>query len=144
MRGMRGDLELYRRQHRELADAAARLGAADRESLSTHAGATAVRGWVAELSGKLLVHLQMEDASLYPDLLRSESAELRIAAARFRSDVGTLRSAADAFSGRWLRPAAIEQAPEVFLAELRPFLHALSARIAREDAQLFPLAERSR
>ena len=141
---VQGELDLYRRCHRELSAAAARLDAADRASLATRSGAADARDRLAALSGKLLVHLQMEDRSLYPYLLRSESADVRATAARFQLDVGSLRGAADAFSGRWLRPAAIEQAPEAFLADLRRFLHALSVRIAAEDAELFPLAERSR
>jgi hypothetical protein len=141
---MQGDLDMYRQQHRELMGVAARLGEEDRASLSTPAGAAEVRARVAELSGKLLVHLQMEDLSLYPDLLRSESALVRTTAARFQADMGALRGGADGTFRRWLRPAAIERAPEAFLAELRPLLHALTARIAAEEAELYPLAERAR
>lgn len=145
MRAMPGDLDLYRQQHRDLAAAAAKLGArADHASLAGSTTRGEVRACLADLSGKLMVHLQMEDQSLYPELLRSASADVRAMAARFQSELGSLRTAFDAFSRRWLRPAAIEQAPDAFSAELRPLLHALAARIASEDAELFATAERAR
>jgi hypothetical protein len=138
-----GDLDLYRHQHRELLGVAQRLGArADHASLSTAPGAEEVRGLLATLSGKLMVHLQMEDRSLYPALLGSPDPEVRGGVARFQAEMGSLRQRAGLFFGRWLRTAAIEREPDAFSAELRPLLHALAGRIAAEDAELYPLAER--
>jgi len=138
-----GELDLYRQQHRELLGVVARLAdGADHASLATVEGARAARGFLAALSGKLMVHLQMEDRSLYPALRRCADRDVRAQAARFQDEMGTLRASAEAFGRRWLRPAAIEQGPDAFSAELRPLLHALAARIASEDAELFPLAER--
>jgi hypothetical protein len=144
MWGMASPLDLYRRQHRELRDAMKRLGATDRRSLAAPAGAGEARGRLADLSGKLLVHLQMEDGSLYPELLRSARAEVRATAARFQAEMGALRGVADDAFRRWLRPDAIQQAPDAFLAEQRSLLHALAARIDAEEAELYPLVERSR
>ena len=139
---MNGELDLYRQQHRDLLDLAGRLGeGADHASLATAAGLHEVQAALAEMSGKLTVHLQMEDRSLYPALLRSRDPELRARAARYQAEMGTLRATADAFFRHWLRPSAIQQAPDAFSAELRPFLHALAARIASEDAELFPLSD---
>lgn len=142
---MQGDLDLYRTRHRELLAVAAGLAArADHGSLTSPAGSGQVRALLTELSGKLLVHLAMEDRSLYPHLLRSPEAEVRATAARFQEQLGSLRTAADAFFRRWLRPGALERAPDAFSAELRPLLHQLTERIAAEDAELFPLVERPR
>jgi hypothetical protein len=141
---MAGPLDLYRRQHRELRRVIESLGDTDRRSLATAAGEGEVRARLAELSGKLLVHLQMEDGSLYPELLRSAHADVQATAVRFQSEMGALRNAADGAYRRWLRPDAINQAPERFLAELRSLLHALNTRIDAEDAELYPLVERSR
>src|SRR5690349_4315695 len=129
------DLQLYRRQHRELVEVADRLSAGAR--------AADARALLAELSGKLLVHLQMEDRRLYPELLRSEDPLVRETAARFQAELGSLRAAADAFSRRWLRPDAIEADPHAFSQELRSIVHALRGRIASEDSELFPAAERA-
>jgi hemerythrin HHE cation binding domain-containing protein len=136
-----GNLDLYRRQHRALMAAATRLGAQVDQAIAGAAGVDGARACLADLSGRLMVHLQMEDRSLYPDLLRSERHEVRTTAARFQASLGALRAAAEAFSRRWLRPDAIERAPAVFSAELRPILQTLSDRIAAEDAELFPLVE---
>jgi len=137
------DLNLYRRQHRELLAAATRLGAqADLGSVAGPGGTRDVRACVADLSGRLMVHLQLEDRHLYPELLASHRADLRAVAARFHGSLGALRGTAETFSRRWLRPTAIEGSPAAFAAELRALLHTLAERIAAEDAELFPLAER--
>jgi iron-sulfur cluster repair protein YtfE (RIC family) len=136
---MRRDLELYRRQHRELLAAAAELEAlAARTQDDSGEGA---RAQLALLAGKLVVHLQMEDRQLYPELLSSPSGELRRTAERFRDEMGATRAVADAFFRRWLAGGAIGAAPGPFLAELRPLVRALGNRIAAEDRVLFPLAE---
>jgi hypothetical protein len=137
-------LDLYRRQHRELRRVIESLWDTDRRSLATAAGEGEIRARLADLSGKLFVHLQMEDGSFYPEILRSGPADVRATAERFQSDMGSLRNAADGAFRRWLRPDAINQAPERFLAELRSLLHALNTRIDAEDAELYPLVERSR
>lgn len=137
------DLDLYRRQHRDLLAVVASLGAqADLGSVSGTGGTRELRSSVADLSGKVMVHLQLEDRHLYPELMASQHAEVRAVAARYRGSMGALRATAEGFSRRWLRPAAIEQSPAAFAAELRALLHTLAERIASEDAELFPLAER--
>jgi hypothetical protein len=138
-----GDLELYRQQHRELLAAAGLLGARlELGSLATPDEHARTRTLLARLAGKLTVHLQMEDLSLYPELLRSGRAELRATALRFQDEMGSIRAAAEVLFRRWLGPSAIELAPEAFAEELRPLLGALAARIASEETGLFPLADR--
>lgn len=140
---MPGALDLYRQQHRELLSAAAALGARlDHGTHTASGGHVESRAALARLAGKLLVHLQMEDAGLYPELQRSQDAEVRATALRFQAEMGTFRATAEPLLRRWLAPAAIEGAPDFFSADLRPLLHALAARIAAEDAELFPLADR--
>lgn len=137
------DLDLYRRQHRDLLAVASLLGdQADLGSVSSPGGTRDLRTQVADLSGKVMVHLQLEDRHLYPELMASPHDEVRVVAAAYRGSMGTLRATAEGFSRRWLRPAAIEQSPAAFTAELRALLHTLAERIASEDAELFPLAER--
>ena len=138
-----GELDLYRRQHRDLLSAASRLRAqADLGSVVDSGGTGALRADLAALSGLLMVHLQLEDRHLYPALLASQDAGLRATAARFHASLGTLRASAQAFSRHWLRPAAIEASPAAFSAELRDLLHVVMERIASEDAELFPQVER--
>lgn len=136
---MDGELDLYRQQHRDLLGLAARLGErADHASLRTADGAGEAHRLLHDLSGKLMVHLKMEDRSLYPALLVSADPAVRAEARRFQDEMGALWPSAEAFFRRWLRPDSILHAPDAFAAELRPLLHALAARIAAEDAELFP------
>lgn len=139
-----GELDLYRQQHRDLLGLAARLAErADRATLQTADGAGEAHRLLHDLSGKLMVHLKMEDRSLYPALLRSADPSVRAGARRFQDEMGTLWPTAEAFFRHWLRPDSILHAPDAFAAELRPLLHALAARIAAEDAELFPRADRA-
>ena len=141
---MDGPLELYHRQHRELRRSVEWLAGVEIGALATAAGQGEVRRRLAELSGKLLVHLQMEDGSLYPEMLRSPSADVRATAVRFQSEMGALRRSADEAFRRWLRRDALSQAPERFLADRRTLFHALHSRIDAEEAELYPLVERAR
>lgn len=133
-------LDLYRAQHRELAAAFGRLEAL---LAGVELDAALARELVGRLAGKLAVHLRMEDRGLYPELLASPHAPLREAARAFQAGMGSLRARADAHALRWLRPGAIERAPGDFAADLRGLLEALAARVAAEEAHLFPLVERA-
>ncbi len=140
---MTGELDLYRHQHRDLlALAAALRERADHATLRSADGAHEAYRLLHDLSGKLIVHLNMEDRSLYPALLRSPDPTVRARSLRFQVDMGALRPRAEAFFRQWLRPDAIHHGPDAFAAELRPLLHTLAARIAAEDAELFALSDR--
>ncbi len=141
---MNGELDLYRQQHRDLLGLAVRLGArADHASLLTPDGAAEAHRLLHDLSGKLMVHLAMEDRSLYPALLESADPAVRARARHFQDEMGRLWPRAEAFFRHWLRPDAIQLAPSTFAAELRPLLHALATRVAAEDVELFPRADRA-
>jgi hypothetical protein len=138
-----GELGLYRLQHLELRAAVVALGAAlDRLSSTTAPAPGATRTLLSRLAGKLTVHLQMEDRSLYPELLRSRSAAVRETALRFQEEMGSIGARASLLFRKWLAEGAIDSAPREFAAEARPVLHALIERIGAEDAELFPLADR--
>jgi len=135
-----GRTDLYRAQHRELLQVAGDLARLlDRDHLLNGGGEP--RRLLRHLAGKLTVHLGMEDRSLYPELLRSRDPRLREQARHFQKDMGGLRSEAQEFFQRWLGPDAIASDGIGFAAAARPFLHALTARIASEDVELYPLAD---
>jgi hypothetical protein len=138
--GVSDRLALYRSQHAELLAVAGALEAllgfdAPRPG--------AARDVLARLAGKLTVHLRMEDQGLYPELLASQDEAVRETARAFQAEMGGLREGADALLRRWLGPGVIDRAPAAFAAEARPILGALARRIAAEDTQLYPLAERT-
>lgn len=137
---MAGRTDLYRAQHRELLQVAGDLARLLDHDHLAHGGGEA-RRLLRHLAGKLTVHLGMEDRSLYPELLRSRDPRLRDQARRFQADLGGLRLTAQEFFHRWLGTDAIASDVRGFAAAARPFLHALNARIATEDAELYPLAD---
>jgi hypothetical protein len=135
-----GRTDLYRAQHRELLQVAGELARLlDHDQLAHGSGEA--RRLLRHLAGKLTVHLGMEDRSLYPELLASRDERLRERARRYQADLGGLRLRAQEFFLAWLGPDAISADARGFAAAARPFLHALTARIGAEDAELYPLAD---
>ena len=133
-------LELYQQQHAVLLRAARALEA-DTAGEWLPGSPESARGHLLHLSGKLTVHLQMEDRGLYPELQASSDPRVRDTATRFQASMGELRVVADAFFQRWLRPGAIAASPDDFRAGTRAILAALGQRIAAEDAALYPLVD---
>ncbi len=134
-------LELYWRQHADLLRAAAELESELAGPRFAHS-AEAARNHLVQISGKLTVHLQMEDRGLYPAFLASADPRVRSVATRFRDSMGGLKASADAFFRAWLRPDAIAADPDGFRVDARALLRALAERIAAEDIELYPLAGR--
>lgn len=97
---------------------------------------------LVRLFGKFSVHLAVEDKSLYPRLTRDGDPALRGLAARFHDEMGGLTQRFETYRKRWPGPLAIAKDPAGFVAETKAILGQLKNRIAREDAELYPLAER--
>ena len=135
-------LGLYQQQHADLLRTARALEAVLAGAWVTGSAGLA-RGHLLHLSGKLTVHLQMEDSSLYPAFFASAEPGLRSVAAHFKESMGALKADADAFFRRWLRPDAIATDHGEFHAAAHELLGAITARIAAEEAELYPLAERA-
>ena len=93
------------------------------------------------LSGKLKVHLQAEDAKLYPALIDSGDAEAAELAQSFQAEMGGLVEAFEGYMAAWRSPVAIEKDPDGFCEASHQLLKALGDRIERENRQLYPLAD---
>lgn len=134
---------MYREQHEHLLRCA--------RELSSLLGVEAIRAdgqearaALSRLSGRLHVHLAMEDRSLYPALLAHADPSVRETARRFQEERGGLRRTVDEFLARWPSARELGLRPEEFVAETRIVLAALESRIGREDRELFPLLDRAR
>jgi hypothetical protein len=101
-----------------------------------------VRGVLSELSGRLKVHLAMEDKALYPRLLTQGDAEAQRVTRRFMNEMGTLSKTFEAYVQRWPSPAAIQASPASFVAETKAIFAALQTRVGLEERDLYPLADR--
>ncbi len=128
----------YQRQHRELLTVVAELEPW-LDVVRLQSGALPVRRLLATLTGKLTIHLQAEDAILYPTLATSSRVEVRETSERFAREMGGLAGAFQAYIAGWPRAEHIETEPERFVDETRVIVRALLERIAREEGELYPL-----
>lgn len=127
-----------RHQHQRLLEQVTRIEAAVRvRRLETDA--EAVRAMLETLAGHLSVHLEAEDHGLYPALARADDPVTRDTAERFSAEMGGLAGAFTRYMTAW--PVhAIRGNSQRFAAESIATLAVLRQRIAREDAELYPLA----
>lgn len=133
--------ERYRAQHAEIMRLATELG----RHLTPDAlqrDASAPRAVLAELSGKLLVHLAAEDNVLYPRMLKSSDAKARALAQRFIDEMQPISKAFKDYAVRWGSARAIQSGAEAFIHETREILAALGERVRREHAELYALADK--
>lgn len=105
------------------------------------AGAAQLRQALMRLGGQLSVHLAMEDKGLYPKLRGHTDPAIASLAAQYETEMGGLKATFVAYSERWLRSAAIGDAPEVFLTETEALFAALGKRIDRENNELYALVD---
>ena len=125
----------FRQQHDEILAAVGELN----QQLKANADAQVLRGVLSNLAGKLNFHLAMEDKALYPRIMKMD-ATAHAMATRFMEDMGGLSAAFMAYNNRW-QVSAIRSDPEGFAADTRKVFTALGKRIARENAELYPLAD---
>jgi hypothetical protein len=133
---MRPDLERLIKEHETLA----RLTDSLIESLS--ASPLDIPGIVHlrnELAVALHEHLAKEDAFLYQKSLRASETDFQEAICKFESDFAALSADWSAYLGEW--PADVIAADfDTFSEITENLLIRLKARIAHENALLYPLA----
>jgi hypothetical protein len=125
----------FRHQHEEILGMVGELNA----KLKAKADAQDLRGVLSNLAGKLNFHLALEDKALYPRLMKKDAASSALAN-RFMEEMGGLGAVFSAYNTKW-QVTAIRTDPAGFAAETRKVFVALGKRIARENAELYPLAD---
>ena len=96
----------------------------------------------SELAATLIAHLKSEDWALYPELFRHPDKAVAATARRFNDEMGGLASAFAVYSNRWTT-MTIQSNWSGFCSESRAIIDALTRRINREEADLYPLAEKA-
>jgi hypothetical protein len=91
------------------------------------------------MNGILRVHVAMEDRSFYPYLLDHREPVLREMAQKFLTEREQIQHRYDAWLERWPSIAAIDAAPQQFVAETREILMVLGTRMFAEDRELHPM-----
>jgi hypothetical protein len=96
---------------------------------------------LAELSGKLLMHLAAEDNVLYPRMLKSTEAKTRALAQRFVTEMHPISDAFKKYAVRWGTAKNIQADAESFVRETQEIIKVLGERVRREHDELYSLAD---
>ncbi len=130
----------FRTQHQEIGDILKQV-----EAVLTPATVAAkgdeVRKTLVALTGKITIHLAMEDKSLYPTMVASANADAKKMAQDYMTEMGGLADAYKAYVGKWGNGQIISAQAETFCTETKGIIDALRKRIQREETQLYPLAD---
>jgi hypothetical protein len=136
------DTEQYRARHAELSEVVSAIS----EKLDTRSldngGAADVCMLMSRLAGIASVHLASVDDVLSPAMIGSSDREVADTAERFRAEAVGLKSNIESFFLEWNSPDTVMSDPQGFKSESENLFAALGDRIARESAELFPLAGR--
>ncbi|MBW0144303.1 hemerythrin domain-containing protein [Sphingomicrobium clamense] len=129
-----------RAQHDRIEQLAGKL---DREVMARREGddCDAIALLLAKLLGVLRIHLATEDQSLYPYMIDSGDQHASGLVQHFQDEMGGLAGTVSQFAERWTCARTMESGFADFRHELVAILSALSKRIARENDQLYPLAD---
>jgi hypothetical protein len=130
----------FRRQHDEL-DRIAKSIEGKLADLQAGAGAADVRRLLAQYTGKLAIHLRIEDEALYPQLLEGKDAVLRERAATLKIGMGALDAEFQTFVRAWPSAASIESNPGEFCRQFARIIRAIGRRMAREEVELYALID---
>ena len=130
----------FRRQHEELMGLAAKL---HHELVPSKIAAdpAEARRLLARFRGLLTVHAAMENDALYPRLLAHADAEVRAKAKTLLDDVGSIYDGIHEHGRRWSDGAIIQRDAASFVRETLEMLKTLGRRMARENKELYPLAD---
>lgn len=132
-----GFTDKFRVQHNDILKLAGEITG----ELNASADAAKVRKLLSNMAGKINFHLAMEDKALYPRLLEQKDTQVNALATRFMKEMGGLGEVFTAYNSKW-QVSAIRANPSQFTDETRQVFAALTNRIARENRELYPLADR--
>lgn len=133
-----GYTDKFRSQHDEILRAMEEIGA----QIRAKATPAVLRKLLSGLAGKVGFHLAMEDQALYPRLMESSDAAVKTRATKFKDQMGDLGEVFTRYNTRW-QVSAIQADMEGFANETRKVMGALAKRIERENAELYPLADKA-
>jgi len=137
-----GRTDNFRRQHADIVEIVGKM-----TDILTLAALTeyaaAMCSLLSELSGKLKVHLTIEDEVLYPALQKHEDESVRKTAQQFFDEMGGLKKVFTQYVEHWPNAEAIQKNAEDFINETKEIFAALANRVKREDNELYELYDKS-
>ena len=94
---------------------------------------------IAELSGKLKIHLTSEDKYLYPSLLDNSNSQVKSTAERFMKEMGGLADGLNKYKTQYMKSSAIKEDPKLFIKESRDIISKILKRVDAEEKRLYTL-----
>lgn len=128
----------FKAQHNEILQIAKEMTA----QLKGDNDPAVLRKLLSNLAGKLNFHLAMEDQALYPRLMERKDSAAQGMAKKFMDEMGGLGKVFGTYNDKW-QVSAIRNDPAGFANETQAVFAALTKRIARENTELYPLADRA-
>ncbi|HHU33326.1 MAG: hemerythrin domain-containing protein [Zhaonellaceae bacterium] len=135
------DINYLRRQHKEvnevLADLKNRLEPYDK----IPENAFALTMLIANIAGKLKIHLSSEDKYLYPGLLKNPDPKVQDTAQMFIEEMGDLAESFDIYKSKYMNAKNIRNSPEDFVSETKTIIKAILKRIEKEESELYTMLQ---
>ena len=134
------NLDQFHKDHKELMGMATEiLGLLNEQAVIDNA--EKISTLLGSISGKLKIHLALEDKQLYPELMNSSNPEVQTKAASFQNEMGGLKEAFTQYASAWLSPMKIKNDPNTFINQTKEVFGAVANRVEREEKELYPMAE---
>jgi hemerythrin-like domain-containing protein len=137
-----GIATLYLKAHDEIAQDMGKISNLLNSPDQIAKQAEQIRALLTSMTGKLKVHLAMEDDVLYPKLSQHQNADVRAIAKRFSDEMGGLKKAFTDYVTKWPGSMAIQKDPAAFMNETKGVLNALAERVKKENTELFPMVDK--
>ncbi len=130
-------VDLYIKKHRVIQDYLKEISGYIQSG--TLDNAAAISDALNKMSGVLKMHLASEDESLYPTLLASKDAHVRIVTKSYMEEMGDLAKSYTEFATAFNTPSKIASNPSGFETKFEKIKYALHFRINREEKELYKL-----
>lgn len=127
------NIELLKGQHQEILDIISEIEEVSNKESSNEA----IVKLINVLSGKLKVHLSIEDKHLYPSLLNNPNYKVRLMAQEYMDEMGDLVSEYNNFKSQFNTSSKLDQNSNEFEKQRTLIFKILKKRIIKEDSELY-------
>lgn len=127
------NIESFKRQHEEIGEIIKNIRSLVAEG-RPEAKANELALMISTLAGKLKIHLNTEDKYMYPELLNSQSEEVRNTAKDYIDEMGSISETFMAYKERFNTRSKISANLDSFESESDRVFSIIEKRIAREEA----------
>lgn len=96
---------------------------------------------IVSMSSTIKLHLAVEDQALYPALQRGDNPELARMGQQYKTDMGPIAQAYEAFARRWNRADSVLHDEQAFRDDANRVLRMVHERMQSENRDFYPRIE---